>query len=60
MMSNDMLDPMFRATIAATEEAIVNAMLAAPVSMMGVDGLRVHGLPGTRVMEAMKKYGRVK
>lgn len=60
MMSNDTLDPMFRATIAATEEAIVNAMLAAPVSMMGVDGLRVHGLPGARVMEAMKKYGRVK
>ncbi|MBL8174555.1 MAG: P1 family peptidase [Bryobacterales bacterium] len=60
MIANDIIDPLFRATIDATEEAIVNAMLAAPAQMTGVDGLRIHGLPGPRVVDAMKKYGRMK
>jgi hypothetical protein len=34
-------------------------MLAAP-TMTGADGIRLHGLPGDRVMAAMRKYGRVK
>jgi L-aminopeptidase/D-esterase-like protein len=57
MVPNDAIDPFFRATIAATEEAVVNAMLAAPPMFTGVDGLRIPGLPGDRVMAAMKKYG---
>jgi L-aminopeptidase/D-esterase-like protein len=60
MVPNDAIDPFFRATIAATEEAVVNAMLAAPPSFTGADGLRIPGLPGDRVMAAMKKYGRIK
>ncbi len=60
MVPNDAIDPFFRATIAATEEAVVNAMLAAPPIFTGVDGLRIPGLPGDRVMAAMKKYGRIK
>jgi D-aminopeptidase len=60
MLPNNTLDPLFRATIQATEEAIVNAMLAAPAQMTGVDGLRVYGLPGPRVVEIMKKYGRIR
>jgi len=59
MMSNDVIDPFFRATIEATEEAVVNAMLAAPATSDGVDGLRVFGLPGQRVVEVLKKYGRM-
>jgi L-aminopeptidase/D-esterase-like protein len=39
------MDPLFRATIDATEEAVVNAMLAAE-TMTGVDGIRLFGLPG--------------
>lgn len=58
MILNDRIDPIFVATIEATEEAIVNAMLAAQ-TMTGADGLRLHGLPADRVMQAMRKYGRV-
>ncbi len=58
MLPNDSLNPFFRATIDATEEAVVNAMLAAD-TMTGADGLRVYGLPGDRVMAALRKYGRV-
>src|SRR5687768_2507830 len=59
MLPNDRIDPLFRATIEATEEAVVNAMLAAQ-TMTGADGIRVFGLPGDRVMAALRKYGRVK
>ncbi len=57
-LSNDLLNPFFQATIDATEEAVVNAMLAA-TTMEGVDGLRMQGLPGDRVIAALKKYGRM-
>jgi L-aminopeptidase/D-esterase-like protein len=59
MVANDLLDPFFRATIEATEESVVNAMLAAPPTMTGADGIRVYGLPGQRLVEVMKKYGRM-
>lgn len=60
MIPNDVIDPLFRATIDATEEAVVNAMLAAPASMTGVDGIRVFGLPGPRLVDVLKKYGRMR
>jgi D-aminopeptidase len=59
MLANDRMDPLFRATIQATEEAVVNAMLGAQ-TMTGADGLRAYALPGDRVMQAMRKYNRVK
>jgi len=59
MLPNDHMDPLFRATIDATEEAVVNAMLAAD-TMTGADGIRVFGLPGDRVVTALKKYNRMK
>ena len=59
MLPNDRIDPLFQATIDATEEAVVNAMLAAQ-TMTGVDGIRVFGLPGDRVVAALKKYNRMK
>jgi D-aminopeptidase len=59
MLPNDRIDPLFQATIDATEEAVVNAMLAAR-TMTGVDGIRVFGLPGDRVVGALKKYNRMK
>ena len=58
-LPNDRLNPFFQATIDATEEAVVNAMLAAE-TMVGADGLRAHHLPGDRVIAALKKYGRIK
>ena len=48
--------PLFYATVQATEEAILNAMLAAE-TMTGADGLRVFALPHDRLMAAMRKYG---
>jgi len=59
MLPNDRIDPLFRATIEATEEAVVNAMLAAQ-TMTGADGIRVFGLPGDRVVQILRKYNRMK
>jgi len=59
MFPNDRMNALFIATIDATEEAVVNAMLAAQ-TMTGADGIRVFGFPGDRVMAALRKYGRVK
>jgi D-aminopeptidase len=59
MLPNDQMDPLFRATIDATEEAVVNAMLAAD-TMIGADGIKLFGLPGDRVVAALKKYNRMK
>ncbi len=58
MLPNDMLDPYFRATIDATEEAVVNAMLAAE-TIVGADGLRLNGLPADRLVQVLRKYGRM-
>lgn len=59
MFPNDAIDPLFRATIQATEEAVVNAMLAAPAAFNGADGMRLFGLPGPRLVEVLRKYGRM-
>ncbi len=59
MLPNDRIDPLFQATIDATEEAVVNAMLTAQ-TMTGADGIRAFGLPGDRVVAALKKYNRMK
>ncbi len=58
MLSNARISPLFQATMQATEEAIVNAMLAAE-TMDGVNFTRVHGLPADRVVQALRKYGRL-
>jgi D-aminopeptidase len=57
MLANARITPLFQATVQATEEAIVNALLAAE-TMEGGNGLRVYALPHERLMEAMNKYGR--
>ncbi|HSM09694.1 MAG TPA: P1 family peptidase [Gemmatimonadota bacterium] len=54
---NDGMDPLFEATVEATEEAIVNALVAAE-TMSGRDGLVVHALPHDRLQRALRKYGR--
>jgi D-aminopeptidase len=59
MLSNARISPLFEATMQATEEAIVNALLASR-TMEGINYTRVYGLPAARVMEAMRKYGRLR
>jgi D-aminopeptidase len=51
------LDPIFAATIEATEEAIVNALVAAE-TMTGRDGVTAHAMPHDRLVETMARYGR--
>jgi L-aminopeptidase/D-esterase-like protein len=58
VVSNEAISPLFAATIQATEEAILNAMLAAE-TMTGANNLRVNALPADRVMTILKKYGRM-
>jgi D-aminopeptidase len=58
MLPNDALDPIFLGTVQATEEAVVNAMVAAE-TMTGVDGHTVIALPHDRLREVLKKYNRL-
>jgi D-aminopeptidase len=58
MMPNDDLNPIFLATVQATEEAVINAMVAAD-TMKGANDRVVIGLPHDRVREILKKYNRL-
>jgi L-aminopeptidase/D-esterase-like protein len=58
MLANDRLNSLFEATVQATEEAIVNALVAAE-TMTGISGRKVLGLPHDRLKEALRKYGRL-
>ncbi len=58
MASNEQITPLFEATVQATEEAIVNAMLAAQ-TMAGADDLTVYGLPHDRLRAVLRKYNRL-
>ncbi len=59
MLPNNRINQLFWATAEATEEAIVNAMLAAD-TMKGLNGNTAYALPHDRLREALKKYGRLK
>ncbi len=59
MIANAKINALFDATIQATEEAILNAMLAAD-TMTGAGGLRVYALPHDRLLGALKKYNALK
>jgi L-aminopeptidase/D-esterase-like protein len=58
MLPNDQMNPLFEATVQATEEAIINALVAAE-TMTGFDGHTVIALPQTRLQEVLKKYHRL-
>ena len=57
MLSNERISALFSATVEATEEAIVNALIGAE-TMTGIDNRRVDAIPHQRVRELLKKYGR--
>ena len=57
LLSTDHVDPLFRATVEATEEAVVNALMKAE-TMTGINGNTVYALPYDRLGEVMAKYGR--
>ena len=53
------LDPLFEATVEATEEAIVNALVAAE-TMVGRDGITANRLPHDLLVDVMRRYGRLR
>jgi D-aminopeptidase len=58
MLPNDRMDALFEATVQATEEAVVNALVAAK-TMTGADGHTVEALPHDRLRKVLKKYNRL-
>jgi L-aminopeptidase/D-esterase-like protein len=58
MLPNDRINPLFEATVGATEEAIVNALIAAE-TMTGANGYRAYAIPHDRLISVMRKYGRL-
>ena len=59
MIPNDNMSPLFEATAQATEEAILNALIAAK-DMTGKNNTKIYGLPKDRLIEILKKYNRIK
>ncbi|TNE60500.1 MAG: S58 family peptidase [Alphaproteobacteria bacterium] len=58
MLSNEDMDPLFLATVEATEEAIVNALVAGR-DMTGNDGNYVKGIPHEQLKALLAKFGRL-
>lgn len=58
-MPNDLLMPVFEATVQVVEEAIINAMIAAE-TMEGINGNTSYAIPHDVLVETLKKYNRIK
>jgi len=58
MLPNDQLNPVLVGTVEATEEAIINAMVAAE-TMTGIENHKVIALPHDKLREVLKKYNRL-
>ena len=59
VISHDWMDPLYAAVVDATEEAIVNAMVAAE-TMTGINGNTLFALPHDQVIEIMGNYGQLR
>jgi D-aminopeptidase len=59
MLPNDKIEPLFAATVQATEEAVVNAMVAAE-TMTGIENHRVRAIDHEQLRAVLKKYSRLK
>jgi D-aminopeptidase len=57
-ITNDAIDPLFEATVQATEESIVNALVAAR-DMQGTEGHYARALPHAELVRLLQKYGRL-
>ena len=56
-VGDKVIDQLFDGAIESTEEAIVNALVAAQTTV-GRDGITAHALPHDRLLEVMTRYGR--
>jgi D-aminopeptidase len=52
-LPNDLINPLFEATVQAVEEAIINAMVAAE-TREGINGNKAYALPNKLVIELLK------
>jgi L-aminopeptidase/D-esterase-like protein len=59
ILANSRINGLFDATVQATEEAILNALLAAE-TMTGAGGFRVYALPHDRLLGALRRYNLLK
>jgi D-aminopeptidase len=57
-LSNEHINGLLMATIEATEEAIVNALVAGK-TLTGINGNTVHAMPKDAVIRILKKYNRI-
>jgi D-aminopeptidase len=57
-LRNDVISPLFLATIEATEEAILNSLFAAETTT-GKDGHKILSIPIDKIIDIMKKYNRI-
>lgn len=58
-LPNDLINPLFEATVQSVEEAIINAMVAAE-TMEGINGNKSYAIPHKSLVEILKKYNRLK
>ena len=58
MLANNRMDALFDATVQATEEAILNALVAAE-TMTGIDDYTVQALPHIETREILRQHGRL-
>jgi D-aminopeptidase len=58
MLGNDRLDPIFTAVVQATEESVINALVAAE-TMTGQSGHRAVALPHDRLQDVLRRYNRL-
>lgn len=57
-LGNDQMDPLFEATVQATEEAITNAMVAAR-DMQGNDGHYAKAIDHAALVKVLRRFGRL-
>lgn len=55
---NERMNPIFSGVVLATEEAIINALVAGQ-DMTGVDGHHVDAIPHERLVSLLREFGRV-
>jgi L-aminopeptidase/D-esterase-like protein len=58
LLANEEMDALFEATVQATEEAIINALVAAK-TMTGRDGNEYEAIPHDKLKEVLKRFNRL-
>ena len=58
MLPSELMNPLLRASVEATEEAVINALIAAE-TMTGRDGNTAHAIPHDRLREVLRRHGRL-